>query len=201
MWSYYLGKQNVDNQATTSEKGLELAAWSGDTKRYNFDDYVKIHMDHHSILTDLTAHGYAGIDERSKVRHLLKGIKTFTMDSVKTAILASDTLRSDFSGCVTLYKDYMIQQDGVSVSDGRNISGVNELERGNGGGGDTKGGSKGKRKRGRGGSGATQGECEDRYYNSEEYSKLSKANRAWLREIRNKRVKKGQGKANPSDKA
>ena len=68
-------------------------------------------MDHHSVLTDLTSHGYAGIDERSKVRHLLKGIKTFKMDSVKTAILASDTLRSDFGGCVTLYKDYMTQQE------------------------------------------------------------------------------------------
>ena len=124
-----MGKQNIDNQATTSEKRLELAAWSGDTKRYTFDDYVKIHMDHHSVLTDLTSHGYTGIDKRSKVRHLLKGIKAFKIDNVKTAILASDTLRSDFGGCVTLYKDYMTQQEGlsVSVSDRRNISGLNEV--------------------------------------------------------------------------
>ena len=87
---------------TKSEKGLELAVWSGDTKRYTFDDYVSIHLNHHSILSDLNYHGYAGIDERSKVRHLLKGIKTFKLDAVKTTILASDALRSDFGGCVTL---------------------------------------------------------------------------------------------------
>ena len=50
LWGYYLGKQNVDNQATTSEKGLELVAWSDNTKQYTFDDYMNIHMDHHSVL-------------------------------------------------------------------------------------------------------------------------------------------------------
>ena len=47
LWDYYLGKQNVDNQATTSEKSLELASWTQNTKRYNFDDYVKIRLDCH----------------------------------------------------------------------------------------------------------------------------------------------------------
>ena len=199
LWAYYLGKQNVDNQATMSEKGLELASWSGDTKRYSFDDYVKIHMDHHSVLTDLTAHGYAGIDERSKVRHLLKGIKTTKLDSIKATILASDTLRSDFGSCVTLYKDYMTQDKGVKSTDERNISGLNAKQ--GGGGGNGSGGKRGggKRKRGRGND-SEDGSCEDRYYTSEEYSKLSKANRSWLRTIRNKRVKKGEGKENPSSK-
>ena len=195
LWAYYLGKQNVDNQATTSEKGLELATWSGDTKRYTFDDYVKIHMDHHSVLTDLTAHGYAGIGERSKVRHLLKGIKTFKLDSIKAAILASDNLRSDFGSCVTLYKDYMTQNKGVTLSDERNVSGINADDEGGGG---NRGGGK-KRKRGRG-NGSEDGSCEDRYYNSEEYSKLSKANRVWLRTIRDKRIKKGNWKENPRHK-
>ena len=79
-----------------SEKVLELTTWSGDKKIYTFDDFVKIHMDHHSVLSDLTVNGYAGINERSKVHHLLKGINTFNMDSTKAKILARNTLRSDF---------------------------------------------------------------------------------------------------------
>ena len=74
----------------------------------------------------------------------------------------------------------------TGVSDGRNISGWTAEEGRNGG---SRGGKE-KRKRGRGGGGTSRGECEDRYYNSEEYSKLSKANRVWLRRIRDKRVKK-----------
>ena len=45
------------------------------------------------------------------------------MDSVKTAILASDVLRSDFNGCVSLYKDFMSQNEGVSAGD-FNLSGL-----------------------------------------------------------------------------
>ena len=31
LWDYYIGKQNVDNHATTSEKGLELVSWTHNT--------------------------------------------------------------------------------------------------------------------------------------------------------------------------
>ena len=51
-------------------------------------------------------HGYAGIDNRSKVRHLVAGIKTTTLDSVKTRIMSDAVLRQDFDACVNLYKDF-----------------------------------------------------------------------------------------------
>ena len=193
LWDYYLGKQNVDNQATTSEKALELASWTHNTKRFTFDTFVKIHLDHHQVLSDLVDHGYAGIDERSKVRHLLKGIKSTKMDSVKAAILASDKLRSDFSGCVTLYKDFMAQNEGVASPDNRNISGVGSG--GNGG----KGGGKSKRKRGSDDDDCEKVPCEDRYYSSEEYKKLSPGKRKWLKETRDKRVASG-GSRNKNNK-
>ena len=63
-------------------------------------------MDQHQILTDLKEHGYSGIDERSKVRHLMAGINTETLDAVKTQIIASKPLCSDFAACITLYKDF-----------------------------------------------------------------------------------------------
>ena len=97
----------MDNLSSGAEKNIELAQYSGENKRWNFDKYVRVHLDQHQILTDLKEHGYSGIDERSKVRHLLKGIKTDALDVVKTQILSSTTLRSDFSACVSLYKDFI----------------------------------------------------------------------------------------------
>jgi hypothetical protein len=50
-----------------------------------------------------------GIDQRSKVRHLIRGIKTKTLDTVKSQILSSATLWNDFDACVNLYQDYIAQ--------------------------------------------------------------------------------------------
>ena len=84
LYNHYLGPSKVDNMAGEGEKNLTMAAYKGETKRWNFDKYVRVHMDQHQILTDLKDHGYIGIDERSKVRHLMAGIKTDNLDAVKT---------------------------------------------------------------------------------------------------------------------
>ena len=147
-------------------------------------------------MTNLTAHGYAGIDDSSKVRHLLKGIKSCKLDAVKTAILASSNLRSDFSGCVTLYKDYMTQMRGVSQGEQRQIAGfeVEGEEEVPGGGGSGKGG-KGKK---RPWENITVGKkCDDRYYSAEEYRALSREERFYLRALRDKRVASGGRRNNP----
>ena len=49
------------------------------------------------------------MDEGSKTRHLLVGIKTAALDSVKTQILCIAELRQDFAECVVLFKDYIMQ--------------------------------------------------------------------------------------------
>ena len=49
------------------------------------------------------------MDEGSKTRHLLAGIKTTGLDSVKTQIPCNAELRQDFAKCVVLFKDYIIQ--------------------------------------------------------------------------------------------
>ena len=76
--------------------------YKGESKKFTFEKYVRIDMDQHQILNDLKTHGYAGIDNRSKIRHPQEGIKTASLDSVKNTILASSTLRSDFTACIVL---------------------------------------------------------------------------------------------------
>ena len=49
------------------------------------------------------------MDEGSKTRHLLAGVKSTALDSVKTQDLCDAELRQDFAKCVVLFKDYIIQ--------------------------------------------------------------------------------------------
>lgn len=58
-------------------------------------------------------HGYSGIDNCSKVQHLLEGIKTPKLNPVKTQIMANPALRQDYPACVTLFKDF-IKQDNLT---------------------------------------------------------------------------------------
>jgi hypothetical protein len=53
--------------------------------------------------------GYAVIDDSSKVRHLLKGIKTTYLDVCKAQVIASPSLRDDFSATVELYSTFINQ--------------------------------------------------------------------------------------------
>ena len=86
--------------ANSADRNLELAQYNGETKRWNFYKYFKVHMEQHQIVTDLMTHGYIGIYLKSKMRKLLLGIKTDALNSVKTQFLAYPTLRSDFTLCV-----------------------------------------------------------------------------------------------------
>ena len=176
LFNHYLGPNNVDNMANTSEKKLQVTTYAGEKKRWSFEKYVKLHVDQHAILNGLTDHGYSGIDDRSKVRHLMDGIKTKELDSVKTQILASANLRSDFDSCVTLYKDFLSQMKSTSVETELNVSSVTQVEGGKG--------------------------VQDRYYTKEEYEALSAAQRDTLREKRKSRghSKKEGGKKQKTEK-
>ena len=105
--NHYLGENNVDNMSSRAESKLKDTSYSGEKRRWTFEKYVKTHVDQHAILTGLVEHRYSGIDDRSKVRHLISGIKTKVLDPVKTQIMASATLRNDFDACANLYKDFI----------------------------------------------------------------------------------------------
>jgi hypothetical protein len=57
----------------------------------------------------LKDYGYAGIDDFSKVRHLLKEIKTTELDVCKTRVMASPSLRDDFASTFELYSTFIKQ--------------------------------------------------------------------------------------------
>lgn len=86
LYQHYLGPNNVDNMATMAEDKLKTTVYNGEQRRWDFEKYVNVHKQQHSIVEGLVEHGYTGIDPRSKVRYLLDGIKTEKFDAVKPAL-------------------------------------------------------------------------------------------------------------------
>ena len=153
----FLDLNNVDNTAAQAEQKLMNTTYCGETRHWNFERYVTVHQEQHTILEGLVHHGHAGIDERSKTRYLMSGIKTNALDSVKTQILADTGLQNDFLHCVVL---------------DLNISAVRiECE----------GGKDNKHKA------ATRVVVEDRYYTTQEYWALSNKQKLRLKELRGAR--------------
>ena len=85
---------------------------TGEKKRWNFDKYVQVHISQFTTLQSLKQYGYKGIDDRTRVRFLMAGIKMRELDPVTTRIMSSLELKVDFDGCVNLYRDYIQSQPG-----------------------------------------------------------------------------------------
>ena len=162
-----LGPNNVNNMAAQAEQKLMHKTCRRETRRWNFERYVTVHQEQHTILEGLVQHGHAGIDECSKTRYLMNGIKTNVLDSVKTQIVADTGLSNDFSRCIVLYKDY-IAQNNANRNPDLNISAV-RIER--------EGGKDNKRKA------AAGVVVEDRYYTTKEYQALSNEQKLKLMEL------------------
>jgi hypothetical protein len=84
LFDHFLGPNNVGNIASATETKLTGTLYNGEKKRFTWETYGWIHTEQHSILNGLKYFGYDGIDDLSKVRHLLKGIKTTALDVYKT---------------------------------------------------------------------------------------------------------------------
>jgi hypothetical protein len=100
LFDHFLGPNNVGNMASESETKFTSTLYNGEKKRFTWETYVRIHTEQHSVLNGLKDYGYAGIDDSSKVRNLLKGIKTSELDVCKAQVMASPSLRDDFAATV-----------------------------------------------------------------------------------------------------
>jgi hypothetical protein len=80
LFDHFLGPNNVGNMASAAETKLTGNLYNGEKNIFTWETYVKIHTEQHSVRNVLKDYGYAIFDDSSKVRHLLKGIKTTELD-------------------------------------------------------------------------------------------------------------------------
>jgi hypothetical protein len=109
--------------ANEAEKTLSSSRYHAEGRTFNFEKLVLMHLKAHIILEGLVEYGYIGIDERSKVRHLMDSIKTKALDAAKAQIMANADLRTDFNACVTLFKDFIAQERSANGAE-RQVSAV-----------------------------------------------------------------------------
>jgi hypothetical protein len=102
--------------ASEAESQLGSVSYTDERKKWTWEKYVQIHTEQHAVLNDLTDYGYSGIDNGTKVRKLMAGIKTDALENVKAAVLASHALRTNYPDVVTLYGDFIKQQNIESES-------------------------------------------------------------------------------------
>jgi hypothetical protein len=107
LFDHFLGPNNVGNMASAEETKLTETLYNSEKKRFTWKKYVRIHTEKHSVLNDLKDYGYAGIDDSSKVRHLLKGIKTTELEVCKTRVMASPSLCDEFAATVEVYSTFI----------------------------------------------------------------------------------------------
>jgi hypothetical protein len=109
LFGHFLGPKNVGNMASADETKLTGTLYNGEKNRFAWETCVQIHTEQHSVLNGLKDYIYARTDDSSKVRHLLKGIKTTELDVCKKRVVASPTLRDDFASTVELYSTFIKQ--------------------------------------------------------------------------------------------
>jgi hypothetical protein len=109
LFDHFLGPNNVGNMASEADTKLTSTLYNGEKKRLTWETYVRIRTEQHSVLNGLKYYGYAGIGDSSKVRHLLKVIKTTELDVCKAQVMASPSLRDDFAATVELYSTFIKQ--------------------------------------------------------------------------------------------
>lgn len=170
-YNHYLGPNAVDNMATVAERRLANTTYDGEKKRWNFEKYSGVHVDAYLTIMDLKRHGHAGIDDRSRVRFLNDGIKTPSLDAVKTRIMSDAALRNDFDACVTLYRD-MIAQQQAAEKKSLNISATSTTDKSN---------------QKKTGPTISADKVEDRYYKPKDYAKLSDDAKLKLKRMREQR--------------
>jgi hypothetical protein len=74
--SHYLGASKSDYIQAEAENKLKNTFYNGERRNWNFEKFVQTHKDQHTAIEGLFQYGYPSLDERTKVRHLIAGIRT-----------------------------------------------------------------------------------------------------------------------------
>jgi hypothetical protein len=111
--NHVLGTASLDNLMATAERTLlRDTFYTGEKRRFDLAKYFGVHKDAHNNLEkahDQTNGAYPMMDECSKVRHLLDGIHTKSLDAAKAAILNDARIHNDYDSAVDLLHTFVTQ--------------------------------------------------------------------------------------------
>jgi hypothetical protein len=109
LFEHFLGPDNVGNMASAADTKLTGTLYNREKKRFTWETYLRIHTEQHPVLNGLKYYGHTGIDDSSKLCHLLKGIKKTELYVCNTQVMTSPSMCDDFSATVELYSTFIKQ--------------------------------------------------------------------------------------------
>jgi hypothetical protein len=107
LFAHYLGSDHVNHLANMMEARLASLTYRGKQKNWDWSRYTDAHIEQHTIAKNRMEHGYSGLDERSKVRHLLTGIQDNSVQPVVCQVLAMREDDKTFTKCLALFADFV----------------------------------------------------------------------------------------------
>jgi hypothetical protein len=125
--NHYLGPNNVNKIAAELEKEYNNLAYSHETSRWNFEKYVGKHEELNNVAQTLVPHGYGAADEGSRVRRLVAGIRTNSLDTTKGQILSDINLSKNFDRSESLFKDFIAQTKSMSMARGNHNANITKV--------------------------------------------------------------------------
>ena len=72
---HFMGPNNVDHIQKQAEQKLLSLSCQGERKNCTLERFVNVNKEQHTIMEGFTDHGYCRLDARTKVTHILDGIK------------------------------------------------------------------------------------------------------------------------------
>jgi hypothetical protein len=168
LYNHYLGDSNVDHLADEANRKLMTSTYCGKQKRWNFEKYVALHIQQHTVFSSLTKFSNRGIHEHTKIRYLLNGIKNPTLNAVKLSVMACPSHECTFEWVVSMFKEFIQSVEGDHPKElmvaSTSTAKPNTANKTN-----------------------TSAIVEDQYYSQEEYNALSAAQKKALHDLRKKR--------------
>ena len=96
------------------KKDANISLWWWE-KGWDQDKYVTFDKKQHAIMESLTDYGYSGMDNGTKVHHLLQGIKSTELEAAFNVVWAqTEKYGTDFDVSVS-YLDQMVTKKGASI--------------------------------------------------------------------------------------
>ncbi len=194
LFAHYLGSDHVNHLANKMEARLASLTYCGEHKNWDWSHYTNAHIEQHTIAKNLMEQGYSGLDERSKVCHLLTGIQDNAVQPVVCLVLAMREDDKTFMKCLALFANF-IRHLKQNPSKMRRVAELGSAGRGSGRGRDARGRGGGGRGHGnRGGhrspsTGGPPDQAEvdkvtwlqaNKYYSTKEYAKFTAAEKVWI---------------------
>lgn len=190
--TFYEGENYLKNLREVAFNKLHNTFYRGETNRFTFEKYVNAHKQAHKMLQDAQFNNGNGMDNAMKVQYFRQGIKAEAGIEVALATSRSNSQYEDFDALISFLaaevEHHKLRKAQLNNNSNRRVSATNSTGNGN-----NRRNSNGKNQNSQGKSDSKNTypskyvdgkKVEGRRYSQEEFSKMTKAQRAAVIELK-----------------